>query len=289
MYESSFGRGSRGFVVKRLQINLVGLNPDGKYGKKTEDAVKDFQRVHGLPVTGCADALVFRRLGIEFPDLFDLCLNLTGEFEGTGFGGINRTDIDGAGVTLGIAGFTTKHGEVQKLFRNFVGKKPEGLAVFGEYKSVALRRLVVNLKSRQDEWDAFFYQQGRVSDATVKAIATLGIDPVWQNCQREIIRESMWKPTIVNAANLHMVSSRGYALLFDIQVQNGGWRQDHQNTFGKILNGNTELARMKAIAQAVADHATPKWRQDVLKRKLTIAEGRGTVHGVRYDLTNYGF
>lgn len=49
--------GSTGTDVKELQMNLItlGLNPgpaDGVFGPKTQAAVEEFQRLHGLAVTG---------------------------------------------------------------------------------------------------------------------------------------------------------------------------------------------------------------------------------------------
>ena len=42
------------------------------------------------------------------------------------------------------------------------------------------------------------------------------------------------------------------------------------------------------VANAVADASQPTWREDVLGRKLTIATGKGTVHGRDYVLENWG-
>lgn len=42
------------------------------------------------------------------------------------------------------------------------------------------------------------------------------------------------------------------------------------------------------IANAVADHAKPEFREDVRSRKLTIATSTGQVHGERFDLTSWG-
>ena len=57
--------GSTGSKVRQLQeqINRISqnypaiprLNPDGIYGKNTEQAVRKFQSVFGLPVTGVVD------------------------------------------------------------------------------------------------------------------------------------------------------------------------------------------------------------------------------------------
>ena len=41
---------------------------------------------------------------------------------------------------------------------------------------------------------------------------------------------------------------------------------------------------MRVVAIRRAEAVNPRWIDDVRARKLTIAEGRGVVHGRRYDL-----
>jgi hypothetical protein len=42
------------------------------------------------------------------------------------------------------------------------------------------------------------------------------------------------------------------------------------------------------LAEAVANAAAPRWQEDVLSRKRTIATGAGSVHGRAYRLTAWG-
>lgn len=83
-------------------------------------------------------------------------------------------------------------------------------------------------------------------------------------------------------------TERAYALAFDTAVQNGAPRNDHLREYAKRLGAAgsppEEWKRLKIWASVVADLANPRWRQDVLARKLTIAVGRGVVHGRRVDL-----
>jgi hypothetical protein len=46
----------------------------------------------------------------------------------------------------------------------------------------------------------------------------------------------------------------------------------------------SEVARMRAVANRRAAAARADFVDDVRTRKLTIAEGTGTVHGIFYDL-----
>ncbi len=70
--------GSKGAEVKTLQTALnnagqYGLTVDGVFGKKTETAVKDFQRCHDLSVDGIAGAKTWSKLGYETADEVSPC------------------------------------------------------------------------------------------------------------------------------------------------------------------------------------------------------------------------
>jgi len=47
---------------------------------------------------------------------------------------------------------------------------------------------------------------------------------------------------------------------------------------------DAELAKLQAIANRVAEASKPQYVEDVRVRKLTVANGSGTVHGVVYNL-----
>lgn len=90
-------------------------------------------------------------------------------------------------------------------------------------------------------------------------------------------------------------SERAYCLALDIAVQNGSVQASDRRLYqqhaermarvsGRLESELAEWERMKALAHAVADDASPKWRRDVRDRKLTIALGQGWVHGRQYDL-----
>src|SRR5215213_3993789 len=64
MAEPTLKKGSKGQAVKDLQeaLKALGLAPgpiDGVFGKKTEDAVKAFQKLRGLEVDGIVGAITW--------------------------------------------------------------------------------------------------------------------------------------------------------------------------------------------------------------------------------------
>lgn len=60
---STIKKGSRGEEVKTLQRKL-NLYPDGIFGKLTEEAVKEFQKVHKLTADGIVGAKTWAALGV---------------------------------------------------------------------------------------------------------------------------------------------------------------------------------------------------------------------------------
>src|SRR5437867_4148705 len=90
-------------------------------------------------------------------------------------------------------------------------------------------------------------------------------------------------------------SQRAAALMFDLYVQNGGIKswvkplilsdfEQLQQSGQKAGDAPLEVARLRIIAVRAAASANPKWIADVQNRKLTIANGEGTVHGNPYNL-----
>jgi hypothetical protein len=49
---------------------------------------------------------------------------------------------------------------------------------------------------------------------------------------------------------------------------------------------DAEVARLQSIANRRAEASSAQYVEDVRVRKLTIANGSGTVHGMSYDLEN---
>ena len=87
-------------------------------------------------------------------------------------------------------------------------------------------------------------------------------------------------------------SERAVALMFDIKVQNGSISkrvrsqilQDFKALGSNLSKKVLEIRRMRIVANRRAEASYTRWIEDVRSRKLCIANGKGTVHGVDYDI-----
>ncbi|MGK0466716.1 cell wall-binding repeat-containing protein [Clostridium sp.] len=97
------------------------------------------------------------------------------------------------------------------------------------------------------------------------------------------------KQAMFISENYNIETVRGFALAFDIVLQNGGIGTEAIKIIdsAKAQTPNmTEKDLLKVIANAVAD--TSDGLEDVISRKMTIIYGEGMVHGITLDLdTNY--
>lgn len=285
----SLAAGARGFLVERLQERL-GVTADGAYGPGTAAAVKALQAKHNLEQTGRAGPREFDAAGLAWPGAFERCMNLVSVFEGTGFGDCNATDIDGAGLTIGVAGFTTAHGEVQRLLREYLRRRPTAKSALDADTALCVDHLLSSGGAAHQWKRLFFGNNKRVTSQWCRVLERWGRDSIMQQLQLRLAREQFWLPAHIQADRLHIYSVQGMALLLDVGVQNGGWRREHLEEAERMGLGRAadEAERRMIMAQAVAQCAAARWRQDVLQRKVTIAAGSGRVHGREVNLQSYG-
>lgn len=308
-------KGSNGAQVVKVQEALKSASffqgaADGIYGNETEAAIRTFQSRSGLAVDGMVGPGTWARL---FPseqpsspqitgELSTRCLALTGTFE-TGqlapgcFAAI-AGNFDGQGISFGALQWNFGQGTLQTLLKEMSTKHPDIMSnIFGA--DLATLQKAVN-GAKQDALNfAQSIQDAKkhvVSDTWKNRFRLLGLSPEFQAI--EVNGASKYYSNAKNlAATYNIWSTRGHALMFDICVQNGSIsdvvKSQIMADFGKIPTGlsreETEVRKMVIIANRRAEAANPKFVEDVRKRKLCIANGKGVVHGINYDLaTQFG-
>jgi hypothetical protein len=296
MPRTLYARGAHGETVKAIQRALVsaGFDPrgiDGGFGKKTAAAVRAFQTTLRLPATGIVDEITWQSLmKIPIPDTFVRCLDLTAAFEGHGYS-LAQGNWDDAWLTWGIIGFTMKHGDIQQIILELFDSDPQLVSnAFGDETS----KLIDVMRApprRQEEWAESVSVGSRLAEPWRSGFDAFGRLPEVQEVQRKRAREDYFVDACNTARDQVLRSELGLALCFDIQVQNGGIDYDVDAQVRAELNDRrpvTERDRRVAIADAVADASSERFREDVRSRKLTIANGSGDAHGAHFVLENWG-
>lgn len=295
MSRTIIAQGAHGELARTVQRVLASLGflvhseVDGWYGSATAAAVSSFQRRERLAQSGRVDKETWAALlpHTPAPSLYERCLGLTSAFEGHDYT-LAVGDFDGAWLTWGIVGFTMKYGMVQRILLEAERGLPGTLRqAFGETASM-LNAVLHSSGEKQKAWaQSITLQNGMLSQPWRTGFKLLGRMEHVQRLQQQLADAEYFQPALKTAERWKLTSELGVALSFDAHVQNGGISARAARLIASQRLAD-EHERRIAIANAIADCARAAYREDVRARKLTIAEGRGTVHGSSYLLSNWG-
>jgi peptidoglycan hydrolase-like protein with peptidoglycan-binding domain len=297
MTRTLFGPGARGDIVRRLQLALrdaqpCSLDADGIFGQQTAAALCSFQQARQLPSTGLLDLDTCSLLAPGLlPSLEERCLQLTAAIEEHGYM-VAIGNSDGAWLTWGIIGFTLKFGQVQRILAAVADDAPA--LIPGAFGALA-PELLATMRSpaaAQRRWaESISTPGGDLLPAWRDAFARFGEMPLVQQEQRRLAHDHYFVPALASARELGLRTELGVALCFDIHVQNGGIKPRARALLRDGLAATPPAGERDlrcALAHAIAETALPRFRDDVRARKLAIATGAGTVHGLQLVLENWG-
>lgn len=288
----------RGELIKKVQKTLKSENIyddflDGIYGGNTERALITYQQRNGLNVSGKIDEATWQKLiGQSLPPIRERSLQLTADFEGTGFTKVVG-NFDGAGLTWGIIGFTLSNGELGKLLKEINQQHPN---LFQQaFTSLAddLLQILNKSLSEQKIWAnsiSIGSDKYKVKEPWRSGFETLGSFAEVQAIQIDHTQH-YWDIALRDAQKFNLRTELGLALSFDIAVQNGGIDSHEAAEIQAKINQSsptTEQDIRKIISNVVAEHSNRRWVEDVRKRKLAIATAQGTVHGANYEIKPWG-
>lgn len=205
----------------------------------------------------------------------------------TGYANI-AGDSDDQGLSLGVLQWNIGQGTLQPLLKEYFIENPEDAKlIFGsDYKTI--KNAIYGSLDDQMSWvKSINDDKGRINGIWRKQLVALCNTNEFQEIQNKAMKPYVNKAvSICNKYNLE--SEMGFALAFDIAVQNGGIKNKTGQLIKQQIGGKTlrEDKILSIIANAVADNCRTKYYDDVLSRKMTIVNGLGTVHGKKYNLNN---
>ena len=302
---------STGADVSRLEqrlkdLNLYTGNIDGAFGGGVQAAVKAFQQANGLGFDGVVGPQTWSALfpGEAAPatPLLDApvgkrCLALSGAFEtSTGFPdcfcGLTG-DFDGMGMSYGALQWNLGQGTLQPLFSDMLSAHEDVMTGIFQDNLDALKNMLASPTSAQLDWARSIQDPVRhvILDPWKSLFQALGRTPEFQAIQVAHAQVRQQQAAAL-CQRFGVTTERAMALMFDICVQNGSIdsaveaqiRADFAAIPADAAPMDAEVARLQSIANRRAEAAAAAYVEDVRVRKLTVANGAGTVHGVSYDL-----
>jgi hypothetical protein len=302
----AYRRGSRGEEVERIQRRLKELalyrGPiDGDFGGGTESAVRAFQARSGLEADGIVGPQTWTCLFVEStipaPALLDRplgyrALALTGTFETSAhppdcFACVTG-DFDGQGLSFGALQWNLGQDTLQPLLHLMDQRHRDVLVeIFHEHYPVLVAMLQAT-RAEQLAWARSIQDpRHRLIEPWSGLFKALGRRDEFQSIQAEAAQR-FYRDALALCEVYGVHSERAFALMFDIRVQNGSIsplvRTQIERDVARLEPGADEVARLRIIANRRAEAASAAWVEDVRARKLTIANGEGTVHGRHYQL-----
>lgn len=303
--------GSNGDEVRRVEQRLSSLGLytgaiDGAFGGGVLSAVKAFQRSHNLDPDGVVGSDTWSALfpGSSSPpepslasqSVAQRCLALTGTFETSTaapecFCGL-AGNFDGQGISFGVLQWNLGQGTLQPMLRDMIAMHHDvAFAIFADSLDT-LVKVLASPSVRQLEWADSIQdpQRHTVFEPWKGLFRALGRTAEFQAIQAKYA-ESIRSKAESMCDSFGVWTERGLALMFDICVQNGSIGRDTASKIRADFAGiairdpaSAEIARLRVIANRRAEAAASAFVEDVRRRKLTIANGEGTVHNIPYNL-----
>ena len=300
-YDMTFKQSPPGFkningpLIEEIQTALTAQGystqgVDGIWGNKTALALGRWQTAKGMAPTEIVDDATWAGLiNNPSPPLAQRALQLTGDWEGTHYGGANG-NFDGQGITWGVVGFTWGNGELQGILSEIDTQYSNLFNLAFGAGAGQMRNILGMSLPAQMTWARSISAAGgnSIVQPWSDAFAELGTFPEVQDIENEHAQH-YWNAGLHFAQTFGLQSEAGLALCFDIAVQDSvsdALIAQIQQQLGACA-GN-ESAMMKVIASEIANEANPKYQAVVLARKMTFATGQGLVNGDNYDIRCWG-
>ena len=200
-------------------------------------------------------------------------------------------NFDGQGLSLGYLQWCIGQGTLQPLLNRMDREyNTEMRSIFGSnYESI--HNMILDNPQNQLSWaKAINNSANIIAEPWYSQFVSLTNNEHFKSIEADAEAYKVGQAMLI-CDKYNLKTTRGFALAFDIAVQNGSISSEA----GKIIDGTigqkpniSERELLGIIANAVADTSINN-AEDIKSRKMAIVNGNGTVHGIMLNLdTNYG-
>lgn len=223
-------------------------------------------------------------------DVVGIAKNINKQFE---VGNSNQIagNFDGQGLSLGYLQWCIGQGTLQPLLNRMDREyNSEMKSIFGtNYDSI--HNMILDTKENQLAWAKSINDStNTISEPWYSQFVSLCNSQNFINIESDAAAYKVGQAMII-CDKYNLKTIRGFALAFDIAVQNGSISTNAAKIIDSALDQNPNMIEkdlLKVIANAVAD-TSPNNVEDIRSRKLAIVNGSGFVHGFVLNLDkNYG-
>jgi hypothetical protein len=216
--------------------------------------------------------------------------NITKQFEVANSNQI-AGNFDGQGLSLGYLQWCIGQGTLQPLLNRMDREyNAEMRSIFGSnYDSI--HNMILDNSQNQLAWaKSINNSSNTIAEPWYSQFVALTNNEHFKNIEADAEAYKVGQAMII-CDKYKLKSTRGFALAFDIAVQNGSISPEAAKVIDTAVAQKPSISEkdlLKVIANAVADTSTSN-AEDIRVRKMAIVNGNGTVHGIALNLdTNYG-
>lgn len=223
-------------------------------------------------------------------DVVNIARNITKQFE---VGNSNQIagNFDGQGLSLGYLQWCLGQGTLQPLLNRMDREyNAEMRSIFGNnYDSI--HNMIIDTKENQILWaKAINDPTNKISEPWYSQFVSLSNNQHFIEIEKDAEAFKIGQAMII-CDKYNLKSVRGFALAFDIVVQNGSISLEAAKIIDTALMQNPNMRErdlLKVIANAIADTSTSNV-EDIRVRKMAIVNGSSIVHGIMLYLDkDYG-
>ncbi|MCX8008715.1 MAG: peptidoglycan-binding protein [Patescibacteria group bacterium] len=251
---------------------IVGTPPDGLFGKKTEEAIKQWQKNNNLQETGIVNKeelkIMLPQIELKYKILEVIACFEVGlpQYTSNAWGKVTEID-DGAGENYGVMQHN-KFGSLQVMKAQYNFDDPR--TFYGSAKGIEAQMWYFEehiLKKAKEFCTKFNMKTDRelllVCDSIVQGGSAYPTRP----------------PRSWEYWNLSQTTLKEIQLLYK--------KYPTKQAFEESLKLTERPGEI--YAELKSRSGVPKWLTDQLSRRRTAYYGKGKVHGVEYDLFYFGF